>query len=149
MHATLHKAIRLGQQGIPVFFCSFSKRPTLPGGFHNAVAAEAAIRALYEKAPGPLIGVPTGHQFVVVDPDLQHRAARQWWKANKERLPVTRRHRTMSGVGTYYFGRTRTFATASRWHRTSIRAPAAVIAFGGRRKASKSSIPARLLTCRI
>ena len=97
MHATLHKAIRLGQQGIPVFFCSFSKRPTLPGGFHNAVAAEAAIRALYEKAPGPLIGVPTGHRFVVVDPDLQHRAARQWWKANKERLPVTRRHRTMSG----------------------------------------------------
>ena len=63
MHATLHKAIRLGQQGIPVFFCSFSKRPTLPGGFHNAVAAEAAIRALYEKAPGPLIGVPTGHQL--------------------------------------------------------------------------------------
>jgi hypothetical protein len=97
MHATLHKAIRLGQQGISVFFCSFSKRPTLPGGFHNAVTDEAAIRALYEKAPGPLIGVPTGHRFVVIDPDLQHRAARQWWQANKDKLPITRRHRTMSG----------------------------------------------------
>jgi hypothetical protein len=41
--------------------------------------------------------VPTGHRFVVVDPDLQHRAARQWWKSNKDRLPITRRHRTMSG----------------------------------------------------
>src|SRR5262249_8499003 len=97
MNTTLHKAIRLGQQGVPVFFCSFSKRPTLPGGFHNAVTDEAAIRALYEKAPGPLIGVPTGHRFVVVDPDLQHRAARQWWKVNQDKLPSTRRHRTMSG----------------------------------------------------
>ena len=97
MNDTLRKAIRLGQQGIPVFFCSFSKRPTLAGGFYNAVTDEAAIRALYEKAPGPLIGVPSGHRFVVIDPDLQHRAARHWWKANKDRLSATRRHRTMSG----------------------------------------------------
>jgi hypothetical protein len=97
MNKTLYKAIRLGQQGIPVFFCSFSKRPTLPGGFHNAVTDEAAIRALFEKAPGTLIGVPTGGRFVVVDPDLQHRTARQWWKANKDKLPATRRHRTKSG----------------------------------------------------
>ena len=97
MNEILDKAICLGRQGVPVFFCTLSKRPTLPGGFHNAVTDEAAIRLLYDKAPGALIGVPCGHRFVVIDPDLQHREARQWFKTNKERLPPTRMHRTASG----------------------------------------------------
>ena len=97
MNETLIKAISLGRQRLPVFFCGLSKRPTLPGGFHNAVTDEAAIRLLYDKAPGALIGVPTGRRFVVVDPDLQHRAARQWFKAKRTHLPVTRMHRTASG----------------------------------------------------
>jgi hypothetical protein len=97
MNDKLTRAIALGRQGIPVFFCGLSKRPTLPGGFHNAVTDDAAIQILHDKAPGALIGVPTGRRFVVIDPDLQHRDARQWLKANKERLPVTRMHRTASG----------------------------------------------------
>lgn len=95
--STLEKAIKLAARGLPVFFCSRSKRPTLEGGFHNATTNPEQIRFLYEKAPGALIGVPCGIKFVVVDPDLQHRPARQWWKANKDRLPITRMHRTASG----------------------------------------------------
>jgi hypothetical protein len=93
----LDKAILLAQRGLPVFFCGRSKRPTLEGGFHNATADASAVRLLYEKAPGDLIGVPCGVRFVVVDPDLQHRAARGWLKENRHRIPTTRTHRTASG----------------------------------------------------
>lgn len=94
---SLDQAISLAQRGLPVFFCSRSKRPTLEGGFYNATANVDAIRLLYQKAPGDLIGVPCGHKFTVIDPDLQHRAAREWLKANKERIPITRAHRTVAG----------------------------------------------------
>jgi hypothetical protein len=94
---TLEKAMRLAEAGLPVFFCSRSKRPTLDGGFHNATTDPVQIRFLYDKAPGDLIGVPCGIKFDVVDPDLQHRPAREWWKANKHRIPPTRMHRTASG----------------------------------------------------
>jgi Bifunctional DNA primase/polymerase, N-terminal len=94
---TLDKALALAKRGLPVFFCSRTKRPTLIGGFHNASTDPTRIKELYETAPGPLIGVPTGIKFCVVDPDLQHKPARDWWKANKDRLPITRRHRTASG----------------------------------------------------
>jgi Bifunctional DNA primase/polymerase, N-terminal len=93
----LEKAIRLAERGLPVFFCGRSKRPTMEGGFHNATTNIETLRLHYEKAGGDLIGVPCGGKFVVIDPDLQHRAARQWLKANKDRIPVTRTHRTASG----------------------------------------------------
>jgi hypothetical protein len=93
----LDKAIKLAERGLPVFFCGRSKRPTLPGGFHNATTNVETLRIHYKKAGGDLIGVPCGSKFVVVDPDLQHRPARQWLKENNYRIPVTRTHRTMSG----------------------------------------------------
>jgi Bifunctional DNA primase/polymerase, N-terminal len=93
----LEKAIRLAERGLPAFFCGRSKRPTLEGGFHNATTDVATLRLHHEKAGGDLIGVPCGQKFVVIDPDLQHRAARQWLKENKDRIPVTRTHRTASG----------------------------------------------------
>ena len=43
----LDKAISLAQRGLPVFFCSRSKRPTLPGRFHNATTDVAALHLLY------------------------------------------------------------------------------------------------------
>jgi hypothetical protein len=95
---TLEKAMRIARAGLPAFFCSRSKRPTLEGGFHNATTDPAQLKFLFEKAPGALVGVPCGVKFVVIDPDLQHHAARQWWGANKDRLPVTRMHRTASGA---------------------------------------------------
>jgi hypothetical protein len=94
---TLEKAIRLAERGLPVFFCGRSKRPTMEGGFHNATTKLETLRLHYEKAGGDLIGVPCGVKFVVVDPDLQHRAARQWLKSNKDRIPIMRTHRTASG----------------------------------------------------
>jgi hypothetical protein len=108
---SLDKAISLAQRGLPVFFCSRSKRPTLEGGFYNATTDIAALRLLYEKAPGDLIGVPCGLKFVVVDPDLQHRAARQWLKSNKRRIAVTRTHRTASGGLHFFFKPHRRFRT--------------------------------------
>jgi hypothetical protein len=93
----LEKAIRLADRGLPVFFCGRSKRPTMEGGFHNATTDVETLRLHYEKAGGDLIGVPCGQKFVVIDPDLQHRAARQWLKENKDRIPATRTHRTASG----------------------------------------------------
>jgi hypothetical protein len=93
----LEKAIHLAEHGVPVFFCGRSKRPTLEGGFHNATTDVETLRLHHQKAGGDLIGVPCGQKFVVVDPDLQHRAARQWLKYNKDQIPVTRTHRTASG----------------------------------------------------
>jgi Bifunctional DNA primase/polymerase, N-terminal len=94
---TLEKAIRIAERGLPVFFCSRSKRPTLEGGFHNATTDIATLRLHYEKAGGDLIGMPCGQKFVVIDPDLQHKPAREWLKINRDRMPVTRTHRTASG----------------------------------------------------
>ena len=78
------------------------------------------IKFLYDKAPGALIGVPCGIKFVVVDPDLQHRPARQWWKANKDRLPLTRMHRTASGGWHLLFKPHPDFRTNVTVLRTSI-----------------------------
>ena len=113
---TLEKAIRLAAAGLPVFFCSRSKRPTLEGGFHNATTDPAQIKFLYDKAPGDLIGVPCGIKFDVIDPDLQHRPAREWWKANKDRLPPTRMHRTGSGGWHLLFKSHPDFCTGATVH---------------------------------
>jgi len=59
--------------GLPVFPCRADKRPACPHGFKDAVRAAAAIRKLWCRHPGPLIGVPTGAAsglFVIdIDPE--------------------------------------------------------------------------------
>ena len=135
----LDQAISLAQRGLPVFFCSRSKRPTLEGGFYNATANVDAIRLLYEKAPGDLIGVPCGHKFVVIDPDLQHRAAREWWKANKERIPITRAHRTVAGGLHFLFKPHPQFRTNITVHPHVDTRGLGSISSGGRRRVFRSS----------
>jgi hypothetical protein len=95
----LDAAIELGARGIPCFPCTWNKRPTCPGGFHSAQTDAGALRELWRKHPGPLVGVPTGPAsgIDVLDVDRKHPEAVEWWRANKPLIPETRMHRTRSG----------------------------------------------------
>jgi Bifunctional DNA primase/polymerase, N-terminal len=92
--STLKKALALAEGGVAVFPCNAKKAPMIEGGFKNAGTDTAQIKEWFHK-PDTLIGVPTGPRFVVIDCDLQHVEAQQWYaKAN---LPLTRNHTTRSG----------------------------------------------------
>jgi hypothetical protein len=95
MAETLDIALRLAEAGSLVFPCAANKNPTCPGGFKAATAEPAAVEALWRRYPGPLIGVPTGVRFVVLDADLQHVEAQQWFGCAD--FPLTRTHVTRSG----------------------------------------------------
>jgi hypothetical protein len=84
------------QRGLSVFPCKVAdKTPYTTHGFKDATADPERIRRWWSQWPNALIGVPTGSNFVVVDVDLQHREAQDWYaRAN---LPTTRMHVTRSG----------------------------------------------------
>jgi hypothetical protein len=88
-------ALDLADRGVPVFPCNSKKRPLIEGGFKNATTDPALIEEWIRQFPDALIGVPTGEKFVVVDFDLQHAEAQQFYaRAN---FPLTRNHTTRSG----------------------------------------------------
>jgi Bifunctional DNA primase/polymerase, N-terminal len=94
----LAAALNLTQRGIAVFPCkSADKAPLTANGFKDATTDPAAVTAWWTDSPGALIGVPTGARFVVLDLDLQHVEAQQWYADNSHRLPLTRKHTTRSG----------------------------------------------------
>lgn len=96
--AALGDALRLAANGLPVFPCLSNKRPACPHGFKDATADPDAIRRLWQRHPGPLIGVPTGEAsgiFVVDIDSAKHPEADEWLE--RHHLPRTRRHRTQSG----------------------------------------------------
>jgi hypothetical protein len=91
----LEWALHLASKGNPVFPCGHTKAPLVSGGFKSATTDAARIREWWQRWPYALVGVATGIKFVVIDLDLQHAAANQWYaRAN---LPLTRMHVTRSG----------------------------------------------------
>jgi hypothetical protein len=97
--AALATALALVVEGKHVFPCAVNKRPTCPNGFKAAGQDPAYIDELWRLHPGELVGVATGKTsgFDVLDLDAKHEAAREWWVANRTRLPATLTHRTRSG----------------------------------------------------
>jgi Bifunctional DNA primase/polymerase, N-terminal len=95
--AALAEALRLN---LPAFPCGADKRPVCPHGFKDAVADPNKLRELWERHPGPLVGVPTGDPsgIFVIDIDSgRHDEAEDWLERHSPYLPETRQHATKSG----------------------------------------------------
>jgi Bifunctional DNA primase/polymerase, N-terminal len=99
---SLAEALKLVRRDISIFPCRpDNKRPYTLRGFKDAVDDPATIAAWWRQWPDALVGVPTGHKFVVLDLDLQHSEAQAWYaRAN---LPLTRTHVTRSGGRHLFF----------------------------------------------
>jgi hypothetical protein len=111
-------AQNLARNCYAVFPCLPDKRPATPCGFKDASADPDRIAWLWERWPGPLIGVATGEMsgFDVLDVDAgkcpddapreiveKREAARAWWHANVARIPDSRAYETGSGGIHVYF----------------------------------------------
>jgi hypothetical protein len=95
----LGDALKLASEGRHCFPCASSKRPTTPHGFLDASADPVVLRELWANYAGPLVGVRTGLSsgIDVLDLDRKHPEALVWWFSHRDRLPLTRVHRTRSG----------------------------------------------------
>ncbi len=87
--------------GYAVFPCQAdNKKPFLEShSFKEAAKDAAAIRELWRRYPGGLIGVATGEVSGIdlLDVDIKHAAACAWWRRHHARVPVTRTYRTRGG----------------------------------------------------
>jgi hypothetical protein len=96
--ASIPAALRAALQiPYPAFFCNSQKEPTCATGYKAACQGEA-LKQLYRRSPGVLIGVPTGplSGVSILDVDTP-KGGDTWWDANKDSLPQTRLHETRSG----------------------------------------------------
>jgi hypothetical protein len=94
--AGLQKALEVAKK-VPIFPCQANKKPFTKSGFKDASNDPSVIEGWWTEHPGALIGVPTGETFVILDLDLQHVDAQQWYEKHRRLLPLTRMHVTMSG----------------------------------------------------
>jgi hypothetical protein len=86
--------------GLPAFPARGDKAPACPHGYRDAAADAAGLRELWRRHPGPLVGVPTGESSGLDALDIdapRHPEAGAWLAARRDRLPMTRAHRTRSG----------------------------------------------------
>src|ERR1700733_13737811 len=83
-------------RGWALFPCREDKRPATPHGFLDAVLDPAAVADLWQRYPGPLIGVATGARssIDVLDIDVKHEDALRWWQSHQANMPPTRTFRT-------------------------------------------------------
>jgi hypothetical protein len=105
----LAAAEALAAAGTPAFPCSWwSKGPTKPEkhggrGYKDATIVIAELRALWRDFPGGLVGTPCGQHRDFILPDLldldfsKHPESREWFEANKHRIPRTRIYWSRSG----------------------------------------------------
>jgi hypothetical protein len=98
--AALRAALDLAGDGYAVFPVNTEKRPTLKGGFHNATSDPDAVRDLWRRGPGALVGFATGAPSGVVVLDVdgpKHPAAQEWYLRHQRDLLPTRVNQTRSG----------------------------------------------------
>jgi bifunctional DNA primase/polymerase-like protein len=140
MNTKQREIARLLSRGAPIFPLGTDKRPLTKHGFKDASSDPAQASAWWREFPGALVGVPTGKRFVVIDCDLQHVDANQWYaRAN---LPLTRVHVTRSGGRHLLFQPDdRVGCSTSKIWPTSIRAEPEVTLFGG--------LPRVLMCCTV
>jgi hypothetical protein len=94
----LPDALALARRGFSVFPCRVDKVPACPHGHLDATSDPAAVRALWRRWLGHLVGIPTGtvNRFDALDVDPRH-GGDVWHAAHRDRLPPTRIHQTRSG----------------------------------------------------
>jgi hypothetical protein len=94
----LSAALDLAARGIVCFPCRANKAPACSSGFRAATSDPVALRDLWQRHPGPLVGVTTGEAngFDVLDVDPRH-GGDAWLAQHRTRLPITRTHKTRSG----------------------------------------------------
>jgi hypothetical protein len=63
--AALDAALALGADKWFCFPCLKDKRPAMPHGFKHAQSDPSALRELWRRYPGPLVGVATGAVAVI------------------------------------------------------------------------------------
>ncbi|WP_029604412.1 bifunctional DNA primase/polymerase [Kozakia baliensis] len=97
-------ALDLAAQGMCVFPCNSKKRPARPkkfggSGLHDASCDDACVRQMWKDWPGTLVGVRTGasSRISVLDLDLQHDEAADWFAEFKSQLSMYRANETRSG----------------------------------------------------
>ena len=74
---------------LPIFPCRPNKKPLTEHGFKDAVHVR-------HDSNWPLVGVPTGVKFDVLDVDPRN-GGTAWYEANFDALPLTRCHQTRGG----------------------------------------------------
>jgi hypothetical protein len=93
-----------------VFPCGEQKKPTRPEhegghGFKDATKDPDRIAWLWQRWPGPLIGIATGavSNRIVLDLDTDHNEACAWYHRWRDALPPTQVQRTRRGGLHFYF----------------------------------------------
>jgi Bifunctional DNA primase/polymerase, N-terminal len=95
MMPPVEHAIIRANLGTPVFPYKADKKPYTAHGYKDATCDLDQIRQWWKQWPDALIGIPTGERFVVVDLDLRHYEAQNWY--SRANLPLTRTRTTRSG----------------------------------------------------